>query len=81
MRASTETIVGEMQSLQELGFGTLHTRGVAQKVFCKVDPENLPDENDLVDSLAYEANFNREDTHLPRSEAAIFRRIVENSQE
>lgn len=36
---STETIVAEMQSLQELGFGTLHSRGAIQKVFCKVSPD------------------------------------------
>ncbi|XP_078378505.1 uncharacterized protein LOC144661571 [Oculina patagonica] len=78
---STENLVAEMQSLQELGFGTLHSRGAVQKVFCKVSPDRLPDANDLVDVEAYTEQFNSEDNMLPKAEAAIFRRLVTEGQE
>lgn len=34
----TEVVVEEMRALEELGFGTLHSRGVVQKVFLKAHP-------------------------------------------
>lgn len=72
---STETIVAEMQSLQELGFGTLHSRGAVQKVFCKVSPDRLPNNNEIVEREAYAEQFSREDSMLPRAEADVFRRL------
>ena len=39
----TEVVVEEMRALQELGYGTLHSRGAVQKVFIKVMPSKLPE--------------------------------------
>ncbi|KAK3734691.1 hypothetical protein QZH41_002107 [Actinostola sp. cb2023] len=74
--SKTETVVDEMRSLQELGYGTLHCRGAVQKVFFKVLPTKLPTENPLqVDRKEYEQQFVKEDSTLPRAEAAIFRAL------
>ena len=71
----TEVIVEEMRALEELGFGTLHSRGAVQKVFLKAQPTKLPPDTTLVNIRAYKEQFAKEDPVLPRSEAAIFRAL------
>ena len=48
---------GQKNALQELGYGTLHSKGAVHKAFLKVVPDKLPGGNLLVDREAYIEQF------------------------